>query len=91
MVTPMKNLAVYAALAVREGLPPAEALKAVTINPARILGVEKRLGSIEAGKDADIVVWNGDPLDVRCKPDKVYIRGTLFDGRAARRSLFENA
>ena len=78
-VTPMKNLPVYAALAVREGLAEPDALKAMTINPARILGLEKKLGSIERGKEADLVVWNGDPLDVRSKPDMVFIRGRRVD------------
>ena len=88
-VTPMKNLPVYAALAVREGLSEEDALKTMTINPAKILRMERRLGSVERGKDADLVVWNGDPLDVRSKPDKVFIRGRLADVKASRRALFE--
>lgn len=74
-VTPMKYLPVYAALAVREGLSPEDALKVMTINPARILGIDNRLGSIEVGKDADIVVWSGDPLDARSHADQVFIGG----------------
>jgi len=88
-ITPMKNLPVYAALAVREGLSEQDALKAITINPAKILGIEGQLGSIEQGKDADIVVWNGDPLDVRLKPEKVFIRGQLVDVKASRKALFD--
>ena len=74
-VTPMKYLPVYAALAVREGLSPDDALKTLTINPAKILGVEDRLGSIEEGKDADLVVWSGDPLDARNRAERVFIKG----------------
>jgi imidazolonepropionase-like amidohydrolase len=88
-VTPMRYLQVFAALAVREGLPEADALKTMTIHPATILGVSRRLGSIEPGKEADLVIWCGDPLDVRSKPEKVYIRGRLVDVKAARRALFE--
>ena len=90
-VTPMKNLPVYAALAMREGLSREDALKTMTINPARIIGQEKRLGSVEPGKDADLVIWNGDPLDARSKPKQVYIRGRLVDVKAARKALFEKA
>jgi len=87
-VTPMKNLPVYAALAMREGLSEEDALKAMTINPAKILSVDDRLGSIERGKDADLVVWSGDPLDVRSKPEAVFIRGRQVDVKASRRALF---
>lgn len=74
-VTPMKYLPVYAALAVREGLSSSDALKILTINPAKILGVDDRLGSIEVGKDADLVIWSSDPLDARSRAEKVFIRG----------------
>jgi imidazolonepropionase-like amidohydrolase len=60
---------------VREGLPPGEALRSVTINPARIMGVADRLGSLEPGKDADIVIWSGDPLDVMSRAERAFIRG----------------
>lgn len=74
-VSPMKYLPVYAALTVREGLSSSDALKTLTINPAKILGVDDRLGSIEVGKDADLVIWSGDPLDARSSAEKVFIRG----------------
>ena len=48
--------------AVRAGLPSAEALSWVTLRPARILGIADRVGSIEKGKDADLIAWSGDPL-----------------------------
>lgn len=51
-----------AGLAAVNGLPMEEAWHAITINPARSLGVDDRVGSLEPGKDADVVLWNADPL-----------------------------
>ncbi len=78
-VTPLRYLNVYAALAIREGLDPDEALKCVTINPARICGVDNRLGAIAKGKDADLVLWAGDPFDARTRPAAVWIAGQPVD------------
>src|SRR6266699_2161 len=64
-VVPINFLAYQAALAVKDGLDHDEALRALTINPARIAGIDDRLGSIEPGKDADLAIWSGDPLDMR--------------------------
>ncbi len=64
----MKYLAINAALAVREGTPEEEALKAITINAAEIIGVDDRVGSLEVGKDADIVIFSGHPFDYRTMP-----------------------
>lgn len=58
-----KWLPLCAGIAVREGMEMAEALRAVTINSAEIIGVADRLGSIEVGKDADLAIWNGHPLN----------------------------
>lgn len=74
-VTPMYFLPVYAALAVQYGMDELEALKAVTINPAETLRIADRKGELEVGKDADIVVWSGYPLDFRSKAEQVYIEG----------------
>jgi len=63
-VVPINFLAHQAALSVKHGLDRDAALRALTINPARIIGIDDRLGSIEPGKDADLVIWSGDPLDV---------------------------
>ena len=76
-VVPLKYLPVVAALAVRAGLPEEEAWKAITINPAEILGIDHLVGSIEVGKAADLVLWSGDPLDVRSRAEKVLIDGRL--------------
>lgn len=61
-VTPLEYLALCAGLAHRAGLDEMEALKAITINPAEIIGIDDRVGSIKAGKDADIVIFDKNPL-----------------------------
>ena len=61
-VIPLENLPMAAGLAAVNGLPMEEAWHAITINPARSLGVDDRVGSLEPGKDADVVLWNADPL-----------------------------
>lgn len=66
------------------GLPDEAALQMVTINPARILGIDNRVGSIDVGKDADLTIWTGNPLELTSKADEVFIDGkpvyTLKDG-----------
>jgi imidazolonepropionase-like amidohydrolase len=74
-VVPVHLLHVQAALAVREGLDPADALRAVTLTPAGVLGLDDRLGSIEPGKDATLCVWSGDPLDARSRVETAWIEG----------------
>lgn len=71
----VKYLNINAALAVREGMPEEEALKAITINAAEIIGVEDRVGSIETGKDADLVVMSGHPFDYRSVVEMVFVDG----------------
>jgi imidazolonepropionase-like amidohydrolase len=66
-----------AAAAAANGLAFEEALKAITLNPARLLGLEKRIGSIEKGKDADIVLYDGDPFEYTTHVCKVFIDGQL--------------
>ena len=73
----VKYLAINAALAVREGMPEEDALKAITINAAKVIGVEDRVGSLEVGKDADIVVFDGHPLDYRTVVDLVLVDGQV--------------
>jgi imidazolonepropionase-like amidohydrolase len=65
------------------GLTDDEALALVTINPAKQLRIDKRVGSIEVGKDADIAVWNHHPLSSYAIADRVYIDGTLYYDRMA--------
>lgn len=64
-----------AAVCVRNGIPRQAALEAITINPAKFLGMEKRLGSLEVGKTANIVILSGDPLDFSSWVELVYIDG----------------
>lgn len=66
-VIPLEYLPMCAALAYKAGLDEMEALKCISINAAEILGVEDRIGSIEPGKDADIVIWDGHPFDLQAK------------------------
>jgi imidazolonepropionase-like amidohydrolase len=74
-VVPIHLLHVQAALAVREGLDPADALRAVTLTPARVLGLDDRLGSLEPGKHATLCLWSGDPLDARSRVESAWIEG----------------
>ena len=74
-VVPINFLVHQASLAVKDGLDRETALAALTINPARIAGIDDRLGSIEPGKDADLVLWSGDPLDVLSRAERVFMDG----------------
>ncbi|MDI6808729.1 MAG: amidohydrolase [Candidatus Eisenbacteria bacterium] len=66
-----------AAIAEKYGLPAQEALKAITINAAEILRLDKQIGSLEKGKDADVVVLSGDPFDIQSRVERVYVNGNL--------------
>ena len=78
-VIPIENLPMCAGFAVEAGLPMEEGWKAITINPAKQIGIADRVGSLEVGKDADVVIWTKDPL--------VYIGGkayiSIIDGKIA--------
>jgi imidazolonepropionase-like amidohydrolase len=74
-VVPVEHLITQAALSVRAGLDPVVAMEAMTINPARILGVDDRIGSLVAGKDADFCLWSGDPLDLTQRVLTAYLGG----------------
>ena len=76
-VIPIQYLPVCAGLAVREGMDYEEALRAITINPAKICGLDHRLGSLEVGKDADLVLFDQDPLTIAAKPKMVIAGGKL--------------
>jgi hypothetical protein len=60
------------------GLTEEEAWKLVTLNPAKMMHLDNRLGSIKAGKDADVVLWNENPLSVYAKPEKTIIEGAVY-------------
>ena len=60
------------------GVAPHEALKFVTLNPAKQLRIDDRVGSVEAGKDADLVVWSGDPLAITSRVEQTWIDGRRY-------------
>jgi len=74
-VVPIHLLPVCAAIAVRYGMDPEQALRAVTIHPAEILGIDKQGGSLEAGKRADVVILSAHPFDFMSRVEKVFIAG----------------
>ncbi|MEN8098794.1 MAG: amidohydrolase family protein, partial [Chloroflexota bacterium] len=73
----VKYLPINAALAVREGMSEDDALRAITINAAEIIGVQDRVGSIEVGKDADVVILDGHPFDYRSQVQAVFVNGKI--------------
>ena len=82
-----KAVRLAAGRAVGHGLPWSAGLAAVTINPARALGLADTVGSLEPGKSADLVVWSGDPLDTSGAPDVVIIKGREQSGRSRQLDL----
>ena len=76
-VIPLQYLPMCAALAVKEGLSYEEGWKAITINPAESVGIGDRVGSLEPGKDGDVVIWTGDPMKVAGAESYI----TIVDGK----------
>jgi imidazolonepropionase-like amidohydrolase len=76
-VIPIQFLPLAVSLAVKYGLPYDEGIKAITLNAAKILGLDDRIGSIDEGKDADLVIWDGDPLSVDARPKLVMVNGEI--------------
>ena len=74
-VIPQQYLALCAGMAVKAGMDPFSALRAITINAAEHVGVEDRVGSLEVGKDADVVVTDGSPFEVMTEVRAVFIDG----------------
>jgi imidazolonepropionase-like amidohydrolase len=75
----LRNLPYHAAKAAAYGLPKDEALKAITLYPAQILGVADRVGSLEKGKDATLIVTDGDPLEITTRVSELFIQGRRID------------
>ena len=87
-VVPEEQLPLQGAIAVRLGLPHEVALRALTINNATFAGIEHRVGSLEVGKDADLGIWSGDPIDPRSHVELMVINGTICYRRDSKRPVF---
>ncbi|HOB30051.1 MAG TPA: amidohydrolase [Bacillota bacterium] len=74
-VTPLHSLPLMAGMAVSAGMEHDDALRAITLNPAEIIGIDSRVGSITPGKDADIVIFQGHPFEISSKPWMILIDG----------------
>lgn len=84
-----RSLPYQAARAAAYGLPKDEALKALTLYPAQIFGVADRVGSLETGKDATLIVTNGDPLEIICNVEQAFIQGRKVDLSSRHTMLYE--
>ncbi len=84
-----RNLPYHAAMAAAYGLPREEALKSVTLYPAQILGIDDKVGSIEVGKDATLIVTDGDPLEIMTQVEHEYIQGRKVDLNSRHTQLYE--
>jgi imidazolonepropionase-like amidohydrolase len=84
-----RNLPYHAAMAAAFGLPKEEALRAVTLYPAQILGVGRNLGSIEVGKSASLMLTDGDPLEITTQVERVFIDGRPADPGNKHQRLYD--
>jgi imidazolonepropionase-like amidohydrolase len=84
-----RNLRFSAGNAVRNGMKWDDALLAITLEPARAMGVDSRYGSLETGKVANVVVWSGDPLDFASAPEHTFIRGVEISTKTRQTELLE--
>ena len=75
-VIPVQYLPVCAGISIKHGMEKEKALEAITINPAKALGIDERVGSLEVGKDADIVIWDNNPLELLSN-----VLMTIIDGK----------
>lgn len=77
-VVPLQHLPLCAALAVKSGMDEIEALKAITIYPAQILGIDNQVGSLKVGKDADVVIWDSHPFNIFSEVELTIINGKII-------------
>lgn len=85
----VRNLPYQAAAGVGFGLPAEEALKAITLNPAKIWGIDDKIGSIEKDKWADLILTDGDPLEIRTQVKQMFIRGKAVSLENKHKSLYD--
>ncbi|WP_321389439.1 amidohydrolase family protein [Emcibacter sp.] len=79
----------WAGLAVAHGLSYEGGLRAITVNPAKIFGIDDSYGTLEKGMDADVVVWDGDPLEVTSNPEHIFVRGVEYP-RVSRKTMLRD-
>lgn len=84
----VRNVRFEAGNAVAYGMSREDALRAITLTPAEVFGVADRIGSLQPGKDADVVIWSGDPFEFATQPEHVFIRGREVRG-PTRQDLLE--
>jgi len=84
----VRNVRYEAGNAVAYGMSWDDALRAVTLTPAELFGVADRVGSLQAGRDADVVIWTGDPFEFATEPERVFLRGVEVTG-PTRQDLLE--
>lgn len=84
-----RNLAYHAATAVTFGLSPDEAIRSITLSPAEILGVDDRIGSLTVGKDASLIITDGNPLDIRTNVIGAFIQGRAVDLSNRQKRLYK--
>jgi imidazolonepropionase-like amidohydrolase len=85
----VRNIRQEAGNAVAYGLPWAEALRAVTLAPAEVFGVAAEIGSLQPGRDANVVVWSGDPFEFATRAERVFIKGRDVRGPSRQDLLIE--
>ena len=84
-----RNLRQEAGNAIAYGMDRDAALRAVTLTPAQLWGVADRVGSLEVGKDADVVIWSGDPFELTTGAEHVFIKGVEMSRDTRQRALLQ--
>jgi imidazolonepropionase-like amidohydrolase len=74
----VRNIKQEAGNAIAYGMTWDDALRAITLTPAEVFGVSDRIGSLQAGRDANVVIWNGDPFEFSTVPERVFVRGLEY-------------
>jgi imidazolonepropionase-like amidohydrolase len=85
----LRNLPYQAATAVAHGLPRDEAMRAITLYPAQILGIDDRVGSLQPGRDATLFIADGDPLEITTQVERAWIGGREIDLRSRHTRLYD--